>query len=493
MSSSKFDAQILAAQHAKNALLKKVGIYSFAAIAGVSALYLGVSFVTDTSLSSEGANHTSANTQATAITPPVSEDIMQVAREELQQMLVFAENAVADIEQDTGRNNFNANAITPLRNTLQLALGSYSSENYQQAGKQLEQLKTAVMQFEQDYAKAWQAPWEAAQTAFSQVQHETQDTNALTDAQLHTQRVLHLNPGFGPAKALQARLDVWQEVQQYQEKLRVAQVENNLSKQLSISQKILLLDPDNQEMAQRITKLQDTLKQQRFNDAIVLAREALGHGDTMATIAALKQARSIDSNRAEVTQIQQELDVIATNNSIARFEKQIATMQTADNWSAAQRLSATAKAKHPDQEKFELSLQLANQILDFQSQLSQYLARPERLADVNIHNNARQLLAQVSPVEIASKGLKSSADALRSALQDSLQTMAVTVLSDGRTDIRVLGKGVVGKTREKVIQLLPGNYRFEGRRKGYQSKIVAFTVKATDQPQSITLVCDQKI
>jgi hypothetical protein len=71
--------------------------------------------------------------------------------------------------------------------------------------------------------------------------------------------------------------------------------------------------------------------------------------------------------------------------------------------------------------------------------------------------------------------------------------VAVTVMSDGRTDIRVLGTGVLGKTREKVIELMPGNYRFEGRRKGYQSKIVAFTVKATDELQTITLICDQKI
>lgn len=483
MTSSNFDADIIAAQQARTDLIRKISILATVVLFVSCAVYLILNSFGSSDISNSDDNL--ATTIQLTQNSSENESILAVARDELQQMLVFAENAVTQIEQDPGKNNWNSQGITALRNNLNLAYGSYSNEDYQQASRQLAQLQSAVAEFEQDYKAQWQTAFQLANEAFEQQE--------ITEARLQNQIVLDIYPNHQPAMELQERLNVWQAVQEQLEALRVAQVENNQTKQLAILQQILSLDPQNQDIQAQKQALEKTIKDQKFAQAIARAKSALDARDINQTQSALEKATLYYPNRQEIQHIQRQLDRLIAEQSIARFEQQIATMQQVDNWAAAQKLSASAKSKHPDHDKFQLSHTLASRILDLQSQVQAFLNAPERLTDDNIRRNAQSLLIQTAEVEVASGTLKTKADELRSALDNSVQTMAVTVISDGRTDIRVLGTGVVGKTKNKVIQLLPGNYRFEGRREGYHSKILTFTVKATQEPQVITLICDQRI
>lgn len=477
------DATILAEQKAKSNLIRKISFICMGFVFGAFAIYQIGYFIGQVAFAPASEGIEATNSQE-SVDPP-STDILSIARDELQQMLAIAESAVADIEQDVGRNNWNNLGISALRNSLQLAYGSYSAEDYQQAGRQLAQLKTAVAEFEHQYQQQWQAAFAQAQTAWQQ-----QD---IVEARLQNQTVLNFNPDHLPARELQERLNVWQQVQDKLEALRVAEVENNALKQQQIAQEIIDIDPQNMLVAQKLQKLETQLQEQAFAQAIASARNLLSDGDITGSKSALAKASAIYPGRSEIEQIQQQLDNISSHTSAARFEQQIATMQSVDNWAATLKISETAKTKHPEHAQFELSYKLASQILKYEQQLNAYLGSPARLTDTNIRNNANRLLAQVAELEVASASLKFRADELRSALSDSLNKMPVTVRSDGRTDIRVLGTGNVGKTKQKVIQLLPGNYRFEGKREGYQTKIISFTVSASGEAQSITLICDQKI
>ena len=64
--------------------------------------------------------------------------------------------------------------------------------------------------------------------------------------------------------------------------------------------------------------------------------------------------------------------------------------------------------------------------------------------------------------------------------------------SDGKTFIRVLRVGEVGETRGREVNLPPGTYDIEGRRKGYKTKIVPIEV-LPDQNNQVTIVCDEKV
>ena len=67
------------------------------------------------------------------------------------------------------------------------------------------------------------------------------------------------------------------------------------------------------------------------------------------------------------------------------------------------------------------------------------------------------------------------------------------VRSDGKTEISVRRVGIVGKTLEKVINLRPGDYTFEGKRAGYKSKLVKLTVPFNGTGLDIKIICDEQI
>jgi hypothetical protein len=71
--------------------------------------------------------------------------------------------------------------------------------------------------------------------------------------------------------------------------------------------------------------------------------------------------------------------------------------------------------------------------------------------------------------------------------------ITVEVISDNQTHILVRGVGVVGQTSLKTIQLTPGNYTFEGKRKGYKSKLINVLIPYDKPTFSLSIHCDEPI
>ena len=52
---------------------------------------------------------------------------------------------------------------------------------------------------------------------------------------------------------------------------------------------------------------------------------------------------------------------------------------------------------------------------------------------------------------------------------------------------------MVGRTRERTIELRPGQYVFEGKRRGYRTKLVEVVVQANlSAPVEVRIVCDER-
>ena len=148
---------------------------------------------------------------------------------------------------------------------------------------------------------------------------------------------------------------------------------------------------------------------------------------------------------------------------------------------------------YPQSQVLQLARTNAEKILAARQTIEQYLARPQRLADERIRANAERTISQASEISALSPSLQNSISDLESALSGSNAPLPVTVYSDNKTYIKVMGVGVVGKVDEKQISLKPGTYRFEGSREGYRSKIISVTVSANTSPLSVRLVCTEKV
>jgi hypothetical protein len=69
----------------------------------------------------------------------------------------------------------------------------------------------------------------------------------------------------------------------------------------------------------------------------------------------------------------------------------------------------------------------------------------------------------------------------------------VTVISDNQTYVLVRSVGKVGVVFQKNIQLKPGNYTFEGTRKGFKSKLVQAFIPYDQDSFRVRVICDELI
>ena len=165
----------------------------------------------------------------------------------------------------------------------------------------------------------------------------------------------------------------------------------------------------------------------------------------------------------------------------------------ADEWQTVQMLAEKGLVDYPDSRVVQQAKQSAEEILAASSALDVYIERPGRLADSNIRQNAVNAVSKYSGLTQLSAKLGEKINQVEQLIEKENQPIDVTIRSDNRTYIKVLGVGVVGEVREKTIQLKPGKYQLEGRREGYRSTIVDVVVEKSGTPIVINVQCNERV
>ena len=73
------------------------------------------------------------------------------------------------------------------------------------------------------------------------------------------------------------------------------------------------------------------------------------------------------------------------------------------------------------------------------------------------------------------------------------QPVPVTVISDNKTYVSVRSVGKVGAVFQKIIELKPGRYTFEGTRRGFKSVLVETFITYDQNDFSVRVICDEPI
>ena len=69
----------------------------------------------------------------------------------------------------------------------------------------------------------------------------------------------------------------------------------------------------------------------------------------------------------------------------------------------------------------------------------------------------------------------------------------MNILSDGNTEVTIRQVGKVGKILKKTIELSPGKYTLEGKRKGYKTVLLEELISIEKKNITIKIVCNEPI
>ncbi|PWW33581.1 hypothetical protein DFO83_1179 [Idiomarina loihiensis] len=417
--------------------------------------------------------------------PKISSANQAIDRKALQTALNETNQRVSELVATQYISTWQPAKVEGFQACIDQAFNDYGASNYSQAQTTIEQLNTDITEYQNAFEQAYKQAYQNAATAFA--------ADDIDDAAQLNAQALKVKGDYSDALALQKRIDTYHEVADLYEQARVGGVEGNIEKQRAAYQQILKLDPQQQDAKAALAKVEQQIQQQRFARALATAVNAIDNKDFDRAQEALAKASAIDNNRPELATLQAQIDAELKSQGVKSLEKRIQVFAGADEWQTVQMLAEKGLADYPDSQIVQQAKQSAGAILAASSALDVYIERPGRLADSNIRQNAVNAVSKYSGLTQLSAKLGEKINQVEQLIENENQPIDVTIRSDNRTYIKVLGVGVVGEVREKTIQLKPGKYQLEGRRDGYRSIIVDVVVEKSGTPIVINVQCNERV
>lgn len=409
----------------------------------------------------------------------------KAAREAFKQALVMFEEQIEPQLQNAALVNWDEARVQEVLLEKESALVHFAKGAFVSALSSLEQAQALYETLNSDWQADFELHYQQAQTEFQQ--------KKLAQATLAIQKALSINPDEPKGLALEKKIQDFPEVQALFQQWDVAIAENNLAKQISAMEAIVKLDPSQNAVKQSLTQAKKAHTEQQFAGHIRAAHLAIDTGNIAQAEQSIRLAKRFFSTRKELKAASERLDTLRQTQRTQTLKASVEKAIAADDWTAVLAQSEQGLGVIPNDAYFTEQKALAKRITQATAKAKRFAANPKRLADANIHDAAKQFIQDNIILTTKSPAFAAELQHLQSAMKTAQTPIAITVNSDRRTEIFVLGVGEVGKTSGKTINLPQGDYIFEGRRKGYRNKRIEVSLRAGQPQQSITLVCDERI
>ena len=178
---------------------------------------------------------------------------------------------------------------------------------------------------------------------------------------------------------------------------------------------------------------------------------------------------------------------------LGRLRRDAAAQATAENWQAAADLYTQALAVDSSAGFANDGLVRARERVKLHQQFDHYIDKPERIYSPEPLANARQLLAASSAAPADEPVLARKIAALQALVTQAGTPVAVTLDSDGATEVAIYHVGKLGQFVRHRLELLPGSYTVVGTRNGYRDVRKTLSVSPGSSAVALQIICGEPI
>jgi hypothetical protein len=365
------------------------------------------------------------------------------------------------------------------------ALSKFSSADYAQALQLIEETITLAQTLIDDSQNQFEEALSQAQQAY--------DENQYQDAKFQIDTALMLNNDSMEATRLSDKIAKLPELLPLLEKSNTARVENKHQQELNLLNKIIKLAPDRFSAVERKQVLVEQISKNNFNAAIQQAHQAITQGDVELAKQKIAVAIKIFPHRQEIKEATIALKQLEKQQRLKAYLQSAQSAMAADDWPAAQKPLELALNEQKNDQYIQALLVKTTNILVLNNEFGHHINNPYQLANAQRASKAKIRLAEAVAFANDSPSLNKKAAEVAVLIEKMNQKIPVEITSDNQTNILVRGVGIVGLTELKTIHLTPGQYKFEGKRKGYISKLIDVLIPYDQSSYQITLYCDEPI
>jgi tetratricopeptide (TPR) repeat protein len=253
------------------------------------------------------------------------------------------------------------------------------------------------------------------------------------------------------------------------------------------------LDPDSALAQERLQSARRELGALAYRAAMSAGFAALDAGQPGAARGHFTEALRLQPGAPEAADALRQTETRLTSTEIEQHLANARAAEQSEDWSRAVTEYEAALKLDPNLQAASAGISAASARRDLDQQLAQAIARPERLADENVDAETTALLARAANVPSPGAKLKQQMAVLSALQQESRTPVAVTLISDGATEVTVYRVGRLGRFTSKEMSLRPGHYVVTGARSGYRDVRVEFAVTTTGAGAPVQVQCTQPI
>ncbi|MBI1732817.1 MAG: hypothetical protein HYR49_08635 [Gammaproteobacteria bacterium] len=258
-------------------------------------------------------------------------------------------------------------------------------------------------------------------------------------------------------------------------------------------QKASDLDPEFQPARERLQNARSELGARAYRAAMSAGFAALDNGDLGAARGHFSAALRLRPGSPEAADALRQAETGLTSAEIGRHLAAAQAAEQSEDWAAA--ISAYEAALKLDANLLaaQSGIENATRRSDLDRQLSLAIARPERLSDDTVYEETTALLLHSGEISGPGTKLKRQIAALTALLQEARVPIAVTFVSDGKTEVTVYRVGKLGRFVSKEITLRPGRHVIVGTRPGFRDARVELTLAAGAAPAPVEIRCTETV
>lgn len=306
-------------------------------------------------------------------------------------------------------------------------------------------------------------------------------------------RASAITPGHDEHANLQDRVDRLPRLRELLERGRVAEREQRWERAETAYAEALAIDAATTRARQGLKRARAQLAEQRFRGALADVTNALDAGELDRAAPALERARSLRPKAAELGPLSTRLAEAVTRRDAATLAAQARELESKERWADALAKHEAALALNPHLATSLSARARCSTRAALQERIEGHLSRSDRLSAAAVLDEARALLAEARTVEPAGPEHRALTERLAEVIAGAAQPIAVTLVSDGVTEVTVHRVGRLGSFERRTLELVPGTYTVTGRRPGYRDVRQQLVVKAETLPPQLPVRCDERI
>jgi hypothetical protein len=365
------------------------------------------------------------------------------------------------------------------------ALSKFSIADYTSALSYMEELNQLAQAMIADSQQQFEEALSNAQGAY--------DEDNYYGANFHIANALMLNNQSEEAATLSSKIDNLLGILPLLEKANTARVENNNEKELSLIEEIIKLAPERESALKRKRVLVDIIDRNNFKSNIARSYRAIEQSNMGRAKQSLIAAKKIYPNRQEIGDVTIALQELEKKQRLEKYQQAAQTAIASDDWITAKQQLELVLRERVDDKLIQKSLANATMIIALMNEFDQYIDSPYRLSNKLVSSKAKANIAEANTFVDVSPSLNRKTEILSHLIESMNKKVSVEVISDNQTYIIVRGVGIVGITQSKTIQLTPGRYKFEGKRKGFKSKLIDVLISYDKTSYQLSVICDEPI